>query len=314
MYTPIPSIEGQNQQVPKRGFDNNSLRRLSRQFPITSATIIDEFFNDVGSGTSNDMQSHLPTTNSLLESLLSPDLEPALLGVKRDRGPLEYSLPIGQEPAYQNFRKRQRMNSQPCLQEIDGSLMLNQRNFSLDGINGLDVQKPFDTLLNSMDAMNNLDPTNVDGGKKMYLPITPIEWDNNNCHNLSSQSLFQVNPHINQYNLGNQQQQFQSAIENQFQSQSSKSTNMFLSEASKFSDIERLQNNSGESMLSVAQTEQDTGYSSDLDDEKPRKQNLKFAGDLYTPKLVRFSGVKKEGICDICDPNKWLQLKNSAYW
>jgi hypothetical protein len=46
----------------------------------------------------------------------------------------------------------------------------------------------------------------------------------------------------------------------------------------------------------------------------PRKQMLRFDNDHYTPKLVRFSGCKKEGLCGLCPEGKWLQLKNSAYW
>ncbi|KAJ3369797.1 hypothetical protein HDU91_006800, partial [Kappamyces sp. JEL0680] len=49
-------------------------------------------------------------------------------------------------------------------------------------------------------------------------------------------------------------------------------------------------------------------------DDTPREQKLKFPEDLYTPKLVRFQGAAKEGLCDLCDPGKWLQLKNSAFW
>ncbi|CEP16441.1 hypothetical protein [Parasitella parasitica] len=46
----------------------------------------------------------------------------------------------------------------------------------------------------------------------------------------------------------------------------------------------------------------------------PRKQKLRYDGDNYTPKWVRFTGHLKEGYCDSCQPGKWLQLKNSAYW
>ncbi|ORX51953.1 hypothetical protein DM01DRAFT_1323840 [Hesseltinella vesiculosa] len=47
---------------------------------------------------------------------------------------------------------------------------------------------------------------------------------------------------------------------------------------------------------------------------RPRRQKLRYNGDLYTPKWVRFNGQAKEGLCDTCKPGKWLQLKNSAYW
>ncbi|KAJ2964198.1 hypothetical protein NQZ79_g787 [Umbelopsis isabellina] len=47
---------------------------------------------------------------------------------------------------------------------------------------------------------------------------------------------------------------------------------------------------------------------------RPRRQRIKYPGDCYTPKWVRYSGQAKEGYCDSCQPGKWLQLKNSAYW
>lgn len=46
----------------------------------------------------------------------------------------------------------------------------------------------------------------------------------------------------------------------------------------------------------------------------PRRQKLRYEGDNYTPKWVRYTGQLKEGYCDSCRPGKWLQLKNSAYW
>lgn len=46
----------------------------------------------------------------------------------------------------------------------------------------------------------------------------------------------------------------------------------------------------------------------------PREQDLRFSGDLYTPKWVRGHGNKREGWCGICKPGRWLVLKNSAYW
>ncbi|CAO3623189.1 unnamed protein product [Cunninghamella echinulata] len=49
-------------------------------------------------------------------------------------------------------------------------------------------------------------------------------------------------------------------------------------------------------------------------DARPRRQKLRFDGDMYTPKWVRFNGQAKEGLCDTCQPGRWLQLKNSAYW
>lgn len=49
-------------------------------------------------------------------------------------------------------------------------------------------------------------------------------------------------------------------------------------------------------------------------DMVPYEQELRFDGDLYTPKLVRGHGNKREGWCGLCKPGRWLVLKNSAYW
>lgn len=49
-------------------------------------------------------------------------------------------------------------------------------------------------------------------------------------------------------------------------------------------------------------------------DMVPYEQELRFEGDMYTPKWVRGHGNKREGWCGICKPGRWLVLKNSAYW
>lgn len=49
-------------------------------------------------------------------------------------------------------------------------------------------------------------------------------------------------------------------------------------------------------------------------DLTPHEQELRFEGDLYTPRYVRGHGNKREGWCGICKPGRWLVLKNSAYW
>jgi hypothetical protein len=49
-------------------------------------------------------------------------------------------------------------------------------------------------------------------------------------------------------------------------------------------------------------------------DPTPRAQPVKSKSDQYTPRWVRYSGAKKEGLCDLCVPEKWLQLKDSAFW
>lgn len=46
----------------------------------------------------------------------------------------------------------------------------------------------------------------------------------------------------------------------------------------------------------------------------PHEQELRFEGDLYTPRWVRGHGNKREGWCGICQPGRWLVLKNSAFW
>ncbi|CAK7233815.1 hypothetical protein SBRCBS47491_008738 [Sporothrix bragantina] len=46
----------------------------------------------------------------------------------------------------------------------------------------------------------------------------------------------------------------------------------------------------------------------------PHEQELRFTGDLYTPRWVRGHGNKREGWCGICKPGRWLVLKNSAFW
>ncbi|KAJ3274957.1 hypothetical protein HDV01_001821 [Terramyces sp. JEL0728] len=55
-------------------------------------------------------------------------------------------------------------------------------------------------------------------------------------------------------------------------------------------------------------------YLEDPDDPTPRPQSLKSENDLYTPRWVRYSGSRKEGMCELCKPEKWLQLKDSAFW
>ncbi|KAF2668719.1 hypothetical protein BT63DRAFT_414688 [Microthyrium microscopicum] len=46
----------------------------------------------------------------------------------------------------------------------------------------------------------------------------------------------------------------------------------------------------------------------------PHEQELRWNGDLYTPRWVRGHGNKREGWCGLCKPGRWLVLKNSAYW
>ena len=46
----------------------------------------------------------------------------------------------------------------------------------------------------------------------------------------------------------------------------------------------------------------------------PSEQDVRFEGDLYTPRFVRGHGNKREGYCGLCKPGRWLVLKNSAFW
>ena len=55
-------------------------------------------------------------------------------------------------------------------------------------------------------------------------------------------------------------------------------------------------------------------FNCENEDDVPRVQDLRFEGDLYTPKYVRGHGNKREGWCGICKPGRWLVLKNSAFW
>ena len=49
-------------------------------------------------------------------------------------------------------------------------------------------------------------------------------------------------------------------------------------------------------------------------DMEPQEQEVRFEGDLYTPRFVRGHGNKREGYCGLCKPGRWLVLKNSAFW
>ena len=49
-------------------------------------------------------------------------------------------------------------------------------------------------------------------------------------------------------------------------------------------------------------------------DLMPHEQDIRFIGDLYTPRWVRGHGNKREGWCGLCKPGRWLVLKNSAFW
>lgn len=55
-------------------------------------------------------------------------------------------------------------------------------------------------------------------------------------------------------------------------------------------------------------------FNCENEDDIPRVQDLRFEGDLYTPKYVRGHGNKREGWCGICKTGRWLVLKNSAFW
>jgi hypothetical protein len=58
----------------------------------------------------------------------------------------------------------------------------------------------------------------------------------------------------------------------------------------------------------------ETDMNSDDPDLVPHEQDLRFPGDMYTPRWVRGHGNKREGWCGLCKPGRWLVLKNSAFW
>lgn len=45
----------------------------------------------------------------------------------------------------------------------------------------------------------------------------------------------------------------------------------------------------------------------------PYEQDLRFKGDMYTPKWVRGHGKKRQGWCGFCNPGCWRDLKTSNY-
>jgi hypothetical protein len=45
-----------------------------------------------------------------------------------------------------------------------------------------------------------------------------------------------------------------------------------------------------------------------------RSQLIKHKDDSYTPRYVRYIGQNKQGLCELCPTEKWLQLKDSAFW
>lgn len=49
-------------------------------------------------------------------------------------------------------------------------------------------------------------------------------------------------------------------------------------------------------------------------DEKHMKSNPRNKDDSYTPRFVRYQGLKKEGLCELCTPPRWYKLKTSHYW
>lgn len=49
-------------------------------------------------------------------------------------------------------------------------------------------------------------------------------------------------------------------------------------------------------------------------DSKFQEQRKRHPQDLYTPRVVRGTGMNREGLCEICSPGVWLKIKQSAYW
>ena len=71
-------------------------------------------------------------------------------------------------------------------------------------------------------------------------------------------------------------------------------------------------------LYSSLQEEPSTPPESDMKpadpDLMPHAQDVRFPGDLYTPRWIRGHGNKREGWCGLCKPGRWLVLKNSAFW
>jgi hypothetical protein len=93
--------------------------------------------------------------------------------------------------------------------------------------------------------------------------------------------------------------------------------NMLQSDLRKFHSAHYLDNNPPDLYASL-RVEQSSPPPEDMNPEDPEmiphEQELRFEGDLYTPRWVRGNGNKREGWCGLCKPGRWLVLKNSAFW
>jgi len=56
-----------------------------------------------------------------------------------------------------------------------------------------------------------------------------------------------------------------------------------------------------------------TFSNSDAHDLEPRA-NQDCAANLYTPQWTRCKGTARQGWCGLCQPGRWLDLRNSEYW
>jgi Domain of unknown function (DUF4451) len=71
-------------------------------------------------------------------------------------------------------------------------------------------------------------------------------------------------------------------------------------------------------LSTIDSADHDSKYGTDSDTQPStslrRPQTPKFPQDLYTPRWVRNHGASREGLCEMCKSEKWLQLKDSTYW
>jgi len=47
---------------------------------------------------------------------------------------------------------------------------------------------------------------------------------------------------------------------------------------------------------------------------KPRRSSQRTSSNLYTPRWTRGAGAARQGWCGLCQPGRWLDLRNSEYW
>ena len=305
--------------IPKPGFDSHSLHKLSKQFPVTGESLIDNFFAEVEPSVSNRIAKHLPSTCNLIGTVLTPDFD---TNQNSSKFKLEEYLNSGMEqqesPLFQKAQKRARLDSHASFASFEGNAVMQSRmNFSgFNTMGGLDIDKMINNNVNLNSVKNTSTiPVSVIEPPRPFstFPITPNELETTEYP--SFQNEYVMNSQYDNYSTEKigMADCLQPGPSNEI-STSNNSTGFFLTEPKTQNEITgHSRNKSGDSYLSI-QPEQTVSPNYENDEDRPRIQPQKFENDLYTPKWVRFSGAKKEGLCELCEPGKWLQLKNSAYW